>query len=217
VGPQILVNFDPQKTLTNRREDGRLRNGVWVEVVQLQPVVVQERPHKAARWHSEPLLMESDEANHVPRRRGRDGLARGHPLRLRPTGEGTEQTIGDEGLQILRDDGGGPRVARWDNGHPVSHHRTKVVEAEGMRSAVSFSLAILLGYENQSKRHVQMAEWRTTVGPPSEYIKAQARITVQNFARTCRKIQNSKVKRSSRSSNGSYAQRAPRESPVLSH
>jgi hypothetical protein len=103
--------------------------------------------------------MEGDEANHVPRRRGRDSLARGHPLRLRPTGEGMEQTIGDEGLQILRDDGGGgPRVARQDNGHSVSHHRTKVVEAEGMRCVVSFSLAILLGYENQSKRQAQMAE-----------------------------------------------------------
>jgi hypothetical protein len=103
--------------------------------------------------------MEGDEANHVPRRRGRDGLAQGHPLRLRPTGEGTEQTIGDEGLQILRDDGGGgPRVTRRDNGHPVSHHRMKVVEAKGMRCALSFSLAILLGNENQSKRQAQMAE-----------------------------------------------------------
>jgi hypothetical protein len=103
--------------------------------------------------------MEGDEANHVPRRRGRDDLARGHPLRLRPTREGTEQTIGDEGLQILCDDGGGgPRVARRDNGHPVSHHRTEVVEAEGMRCTISFSLAILLGCEDQSRRQAQMAE-----------------------------------------------------------
>jgi hypothetical protein len=49
MGPRILVNVDPQKTLANRREDGRLRDGVRVEVVQLHPVVVQERPHKAAR------------------------------------------------------------------------------------------------------------------------------------------------------------------------
>jgi hypothetical protein len=127
--------------------------------VQLHPVVVQERPHKAACWHSKPPLMEGDEANHVPRRRGRDGLARGHPLRLRPTREGTEQTISDEGLQILRDDGGGgPRVARWDNGHPISHHRTEAVEAEETRCAVSFSLAILLGCENQSRRQAQMVE-----------------------------------------------------------
>jgi hypothetical protein len=40
--------------------------------------------------------------------------------------------------------------------------------------------------------------------PPSEYIKARAR-TVQNFARTRCEIQNSKVKRSFRSSNGSHA------------
>jgi hypothetical protein len=53
-------------------------------------------------------------------------------------------------------------------------------------------------------------------GPPFEYIKARAR-TVQNFARTRRKVQNSKVKRSFRSSNGSHAQRVPRESPVPSH
>jgi hypothetical protein len=52
--------------------------------------------------------------------------------------------------------------------------------------------------------------------PPSEFIKTRAR-TVQNFARTRREIQNSKVKRSFRSSNGSHAQRAPRESPVPSH
>jgi hypothetical protein len=103
--------------------------------------------------------MEGDEANHVPQRRGRDGLARGHPLWLRPTREGTEQTISDEGLQILRDDGGGgPRVARRDNSHPVSHHRMEVVEAEEMRCAVSFSLATLLGCENESKRQAQMAE-----------------------------------------------------------
>jgi hypothetical protein len=32
-----------------------------------------------------------------------------------------------------------------------------VVEAEGMRCAVSFSLAILLGCGNQSRRQAQMA------------------------------------------------------------
>jgi hypothetical protein len=98
MGPQILVRVNPQKTLANRREDGRLRNGVRVEVVQLYPVVVQERPHEAARWHSKPPLMEGDKADHVPRRRSRVSLARDHPLRLWPTGEGTEQTIVDKGL-----------------------------------------------------------------------------------------------------------------------
>jgi hypothetical protein len=157
MGPQIPVNLDPQKTLANRHEDGRLRDGVGVEVVQLHPIVVQERPHETARWHSKPPLMEGGKADHIPWRRSRDDLARGHPLRLRPIGEGTKQTIGDKGLQIPHNDGGGrPRIARRDDGHLVSHHRTKVVEAEGMRCAVYFYLAILLGCGNQSKRQAQM-------------------------------------------------------------
>jgi hypothetical protein len=65
MGPQILVGVNPQKTLANHREDGRLRNGVEVEVVQLHPVIVQERPHETARWHSEPPLVEEDETNHI--------------------------------------------------------------------------------------------------------------------------------------------------------
>jgi hypothetical protein len=146
----------PRKPSQNRHKDGRLRNGVGVEVVQLHPVIVQERPHETARWHSEPPLVEGDETNHIPRRRSRDDLARrDHPLRLWVTGEGTEQAIGDEGLQIIHRDGGDrPRIARRNNGHPVGHHRTKGVEAEGTRCAVFFSLAILLGCGNQSRRRV---------------------------------------------------------------
>jgi hypothetical protein len=158
MSPQILVGVNPQKNLANHREDGRLCNRVGVEVVQLHPVVVQKRLHEAACWHSKPPLMEGDKADHVPRWRSRVGLARRHPLRLRPTGEGTEQTNGNKGLKILHDDGGGrPQVARWNDGHLVSHRRTKVVEAEGMRCVVFFSLTILLGCENQSRRRAQMA------------------------------------------------------------
>jgi hypothetical protein len=158
MGPQIPVRVNPQKILTNHCEDGRLRNGVGVEVVQLHPVVVQERPHEAARWHSKPPLLEGDKADHVPRRWSQVGLARDHPLWLRPTGEGTKQTISDKGLQIPHNDGGGrPRVARRNNGHLVSLRRTKVVEAEGMRCTVFFSLALLLGCGNQSRRRARMA------------------------------------------------------------
>jgi hypothetical protein len=159
MGPQVPVRVNPEKTLGNRREDGRLRDRVGVEVVQLHPVVVQERPHEAARWHSKPPLMEGDETDHIPRRRSRVGLARGgHPLRLWPTGERTEQTIGNKGLQILHSNGGErPRVTRRNDGHLVSHRRTEVVEAEGMRCMVFFSLAILLGCGNQSRRQAQMA------------------------------------------------------------
>jgi hypothetical protein len=183
MGLQVPVRINPQKTLANRREDGRLRDRVGVEVMQLHPVVVQERTHEAARWHSKPPLMEGGETDHIPQRRSQVSLARGgHPLRLRPTREGTEQTIGNKGLQILHSDGGErPRVTRWNDGHLVSHHRMEVVEAEGMRCAVSFSLAILLGCENQSRRKSQMVGQRTTTGLSSGYIKARARSTCWNL------------------------------------
>jgi hypothetical protein len=160
MGPQVPMRVNPQKTLTNCREDGRLCNRVGVKVMQLHPVVVQERPHEAARWHSKPPFMEGDETDHIPRRWSRVSLAPGgYPLWLRPAGKRTEQTIGNKGLQILHNNGGErPRVARRNDGHLVSHHRTKVVEAEGMRCAVFSSLAILLGCENQSRRQAQMAE-----------------------------------------------------------
>jgi hypothetical protein len=77
MGPQVPVRVNPQKTLANCREDGRLRDRVGVEVMQLHSVVVQERPHEAARWHSKPPLMEGDETENIPRRRSRVSLARG--------------------------------------------------------------------------------------------------------------------------------------------
>jgi hypothetical protein len=89
MGPQVPVRVNPQKTLANHCEDGRLCNGVGVEVMQLHPVVVQEGPHEAAHWHSKPQLMEGDETDHIPQRRNRVGLAPGgHPLRLRPAERG---------------------------------------------------------------------------------------------------------------------------------
>jgi hypothetical protein len=63
--------------------------------MQLHPIVMRERPHEAARRHPKPPLMEGGETDHVPRRWSRVGLAPGgHPLRLRPVGERTEQTLG---------------------------------------------------------------------------------------------------------------------------
>jgi hypothetical protein len=130
----------PKKAFANRREDGRLCNRVGVEVVQLHPVVMQKRPHETACWHSEPPLMEGDETQHIPRRLGRVGPARrDHPLRLRVTGEGTEQTISDKSLQIVHHDGGErPRVARRNDSHPVGHRQTKGVVAKRTRCAIFF-------------------------------------------------------------------------------
>jgi hypothetical protein len=152
--PQIPVGINPQKTLANRREDGRLHNRVGVEVVQLHPVVVQECPHEAARWYAKPPLMEGDKADHIPpRRRRADPTPGGHPLRLRLAGEGTQQTISDKGLQVPhRNSREWPRVARQNNEHLVSHHRAKAMAAEGMRCAVFSPLATLLGCGNRSRR-----------------------------------------------------------------
>jgi hypothetical protein len=113
--------------------------------VKLHPVVMRERPHKAARRHPKPSLMKRGEADHVPRQRSRVGLAPGgQPLRLQPAGERTEQTLGNEGLQILHSDNGeGPWVTRRNDGRLVSHRRVEAVEAEGTRCAVFSSICLL--------------------------------------------------------------------------
>jgi hypothetical protein len=59
------MGLDPQVPFADGGEDGRLGDGVQVEVVQLQPVVVRERLHEMTRRHSEPSLMERGEAHHV--------------------------------------------------------------------------------------------------------------------------------------------------------
>jgi hypothetical protein len=132
MSPQVPVRVNPQISFTNRREDGSLRDGVRTEVVQLHPVDMQNRPHKTACQHSEPPLVKGDEAHDMPRRRGRGGPARrGHPLRLRVTGERAKQTLSNKGPQVIRRDGGErPRVTRWNNGHPVGHHQAEEVAAE---------------------------------------------------------------------------------------
>ena len=129
MGPQVPVVVNPQKPLANRRENGHLRDGVGVEVVKLHPIVVRERPHEAARRHPKAPLMKRGEADHVPRRRSRVGLAPGgQPLRLRPAGERTEQTIGDKGLQLLHSNGGErPQFARRNDGRLISHRRAEAV------------------------------------------------------------------------------------------
>jgi hypothetical protein len=171
--------------------------------MQLHPIVVQERSHEAARWHSEPPLMERDETDHIPRWQSRVGLAPGgHPLWLRPAGERTEQTIGNKGLQILHSNGGErPRVARRNDGHLVSHRRTKVVEAEGMRCAVFSSLAILLGCGNQSR---SKRKWQGKEPPPALFRVYKGPCEIHPKLRpNPSRNSNSKAKRSFYSSNDS--------------
>jgi hypothetical protein len=154
MGPQVPVGGNPQISFANRREDGCLRDGVGTEVVQLHPVDMQNRPHKTACRHSEPPLVKGDEAHHIPRRRGRGGSARrGHPLRLRVTGERAKQTISNKGLQVIRRDGGErPRVARakqWSPDRPSPSRRG----GGGEDWVLGFlSLAIPSGCKNLSGR-----------------------------------------------------------------
>jgi ribonuclease HI/transposase InsO family protein len=50
-----------------------------------------------------------------------------------------KQTISNKGLQVIcRDGGERPRVARRNNGHPVSHHQAEEVAMERTRYTVSF-------------------------------------------------------------------------------
>jgi hypothetical protein len=77
MGPQVPVGVNPQKPFANRHENGRLRDGVGVEVVKLHPIVMRERPHEAARRHPKPPLMKRGEPDHVPRRWSWVGLAPG--------------------------------------------------------------------------------------------------------------------------------------------
>jgi hypothetical protein len=216
MGPQIPVGVNPQKPFANRREDGCLRDGVGAEIMQLHPVEMQNRPHKTTHWHSESPLVERDETQHIPRRRGWGGSARrGHPLRLRLTREGTKQAIGNKGLQIIHRDGRErPRVARRDDGHPIGHHQAKEVAVERTRCTAFFLWLFPLGCGNLSGRRAARVKNRHR-SLFRIYIKGQAR-PVQHFARTRREIQNSKAKRPFLE-RLAHAQRLPREPLVPSH
>lgn len=55
----------PQIALTNHDKDGSVRDGIGGEMLELDTIVVDERPHEPARGTSEPVVVKFDEANHV--------------------------------------------------------------------------------------------------------------------------------------------------------
>jgi hypothetical protein len=120
-----------------------------------------------------------------------------------------EQTVGNKGLQILHSNGGErPWAARRNNGHLVSHRRTKVVEAEGMRCAVFSVYSLRLWKQKQKasangrvKNHHRPL-FRVYKGPGEVHPKLRP-----NPSRNS----NSKVKRLA------HAQQTPRKSPVPPH
>jgi len=65
VKPQLLVWHHPQVPFTYRGEDHHGGNRVEGEMLELDPVVVEDRPHEAARGRSEPVSMKLDEGHHV--------------------------------------------------------------------------------------------------------------------------------------------------------
>jgi hypothetical protein len=52
--PQVLMGLNCQVPLADGGEDGRLSDGVRVEVVQLHPIVVRQSSHEVARRNSKP-------------------------------------------------------------------------------------------------------------------------------------------------------------------
>jgi hypothetical protein len=83
------MGLNPQVPLADGGEDGRLSDGVWVEVVQHHPIVVRKSQDEAARRNSKPPLMKRGEAHHISCERIRHLLiARREPLGLWAVGAG---------------------------------------------------------------------------------------------------------------------------------
>ena len=65
VKPQLLVWHHPHVSFTCRVEDRRGGNHVGGKMLELDPVVVEMRPHEAARGRTEPVVVELVERNHI--------------------------------------------------------------------------------------------------------------------------------------------------------
>ena len=59
------MGSNPQVPLADSDKDGRLRDGVGVEVVELHAIVVWERPHEPVHRKAEAALMKRHEAHDV--------------------------------------------------------------------------------------------------------------------------------------------------------
>ena len=95
--PQIPVRLDPQVTLAEGDEDYCLRDGVGAEVVQLDPVVVAQRPHEPTDRDAESPLVETHEAHDLALGGIRLSLLRprGNPRRPLRVDVHRQQPVGD--------------------------------------------------------------------------------------------------------------------------
>ena len=86
-----------QIPLADGDEDGCLRNGVGVEVVELHIVVVWERPHEPVRRQVEAVLVEGYEAHNVAVMWPQLRLTRrSNPLQPVGVGDWVEETVVDK-------------------------------------------------------------------------------------------------------------------------
>jgi hypothetical protein len=117
------VGFNPKESLADGGEDGRLSDGVGVEVVQLHPVVVRQGPHEATRQNPEAPFMERGKANDVPCGQTQHLLiVRRDLLGLRAGGLVPEQAAVNQHFQIYIANGRHrPRVAGRKDGDLFLH------------------------------------------------------------------------------------------------
>jgi hypothetical protein len=215
MSPQVPVGVDPQVSFAHRYEDGSLRDGVGAEVVQLHPIVMQDRPHEASCRHTESPLVEGDEAHDVPRRRGRGGSAwGGDPLRLPLTERGRSKpsaTRSSRSSAVTMEKGHGSRGETMVTRSAITEQ--KGWRWKGLGGRFSFLWLKLSGCKNLRRK--QEAKQRTVTRPSPEYIKTKAR-PVQRVARTHRRIQRLKAKRPFLE-RLAHTQRSPREPLAPSH
>jgi hypothetical protein len=97
--PQIEMTLNPQIPLTQHDESCDVLDTSWIQVLQLNLVVVEQPPEEWMRRHHESTLMERHEGDDVAIQRRRCILAARHePLRRRSPC--AEKTAPDETLQV---------------------------------------------------------------------------------------------------------------------
>ena len=116
------MGSNPQVPLADGNEDGRLCDGVGVEVVELHAIVVRERLHEPIRRDAEAALVKGDEAHDVAVARPRLWLAvQSDPLWLGGVRHRTKESAVDERLECLHGNIGRIPGVRLDNNDVADH------------------------------------------------------------------------------------------------
>jgi hypothetical protein len=103
VPPQLEVGFNPQIPFAQRDEGHDVLDPIRVQVLQLDPVVVQQSPEEWMGRNHESALVEGREGHDVAIEQRQHFLATGHEP-LRRLGSHTEKTTLDEALHMRMGD-----------------------------------------------------------------------------------------------------------------